>query len=200
MANIPERQAFSRNIRASWRVQLFGFIVARLARRGAFTLLTQSILDQLSIATGRRILSAIPPAPSRDAGVVASLDALWRRASALFRFIWNGLGVARCAARGPIGVNDVIYAELAAGFESRGALDFELDGLGLVISRLSKDALFLAGQAFRRYRAAGGTRPNVRADFFIGAQASAEGRRLLTPDAPMYHTYFPGIEVLGVVE
>ena len=108
--------------------------------------------------------------------------------------------LALCAARGPIGVNDVIYAELAAGFESRSALDFELDGLGLVIFRLSKDSLFLAGQAFRRYRAAGGTRPNVFADFFIGAQASAEGWPILTRDARMYRTYFPNIEVLGVAE
>ena len=101
--------------------------------------------------------------------------------------------LAGCASRGPIAINDVIYAELSAGFESRAAVDREVDTMGLIVARLSRDAAFLAGQAFRRYRASGGTRANVLADFFIGAQASAEGWAILTRDARRYRTYFPEV-------
>ena len=92
----------------------------------------------------------------------------------------------------------MIYAELAAGFESRKLRDAEIEAFGLVVTRLSRDALYLAGQAFRQYRLAGGTRTNVLADFFIGAQASAEGWPILTRDARRYGTYFPDIALLGV--
>lgn len=105
--------------------------------------------------------------------------------------------LADCASQGPIAINDIIYAELSAGFESRGALDREVDAIGLTIARLSRDAAFLAGQAFRRYRTAGGTRINVLADFFIGAQASAEGWPILTRDARRYRTYFPDVALVG---
>jgi predicted nucleic acid-binding protein len=101
--------------------------------------------------------------------------------------------LAGCASRGPIAINDVVYAELSAGFETRAALDREVDAMGLTISRLSRDAAFLAGQAFRRYRASGGTRSNVLADFFIGGQASAEGWAILTRDSRRYRTYFPDV-------
>lgn len=99
--------------------------------------------------------------------------------------------LAECARRGPIAINDVIYAELAAGFGGQAELDDELAAMRLRIAPMSKAALFLAGQAFRRYREGGGTRSNVLADFFIGAQASAEGWPILTRDARRYRTYFP---------
>jgi predicted nucleic acid-binding protein len=113
---------------------------------------------------------------------------------------WSASSIALLADRvklGPIAINDVIYAELSAGFESQDQLDREIDAIGLAIVRLSKRSLFLAGQAFRIYRAAGGMRANVLADFFIGAQASAEGWPILTRDARRYRTYFPEVALVG---
>jgi predicted nucleic acid-binding protein len=40
-------------------------------------------------------------------------------------------------------------------------------------------------------------RANVLADFFIGAQASAEGWPILTRDTRRYRTYFPNVDLLG---
>jgi predicted nucleic acid-binding protein len=54
------------------------------------------------------------------------------------------------------------------------------------------------GQTFRRYRAGGGSRPNVQADFFIGAQASVEGWPLMTRDASRYRSQFPSVVLVGV--
>lgn len=115
--------------------------------------------------------------------------------------LWSHSSIASLADRasqGPIAINEIIYAELAAGFTSQDLLNREIDAIGLTLMRLSKSALCLAGQAFRRYRAGGGARPNVLADFFIGAQASIEGWPILTRDARRYRTYFPDVEVLGV--
>jgi predicted nucleic acid-binding protein len=63
---------------------------------------------------------------------------------------------------------------------------------------MSRPALSLAGQAFRRYRAAGGQTQNVLADFFIGAQAIVENWPLLTRDARICRGYFPEAGVVVI--
>ena len=114
--------------------------------------------------------------------------------------VWAERSVRRlseCAKRGPIAINDVVYAGLAAGFAGQAQLDDQIAAMRLKIAPMSKAALFLAGQAFRRYREGGGTRPNVLADFFIGAQASAEGWPILTRDERRYRAYFPEVLLVG---
>jgi predicted nucleic acid-binding protein len=56
--------------------------------------------------------------------------------------------------------------------------------------------LFAAGQAYRKYRAAGGSRSNVLPDFSIGAHALTTGMAILTRDARPYRTYFPDVELI----
>ena len=102
------------------------------------------------------------------------------------------------ARRGPLAINDTVYAELSAGFATQAELDGTLIEMSLTLAPMSRPALSLAGQAFRRYRAGGGRRPNVLADFFIGAQASVEGWPLLTRDAKLYRAYFPDVPIVGV--
>ena len=65
------------------------------------------------------------------------------------------------------------------------------------IAATPRSALFLAGKAFRRYRAAGGARTGVLPDFFIGAHASVEGWPLLTRDAGRYRGYFPKVRLIA---
>ena len=68
----------------------------------------------------------------------------------------------------------------------------------LIFAPMPKLALFMAGQAFRKYRAAGGPRNNVLADFFVGAHASAEGWPILTRDPRRYQSYFSDVLLIGV--
>ncbi|HEV2302746.1 MAG TPA: hypothetical protein VGR91_14360 [Stellaceae bacterium] len=68
---------------------------------------------------------------------------------------------------------------------------------GLVMAPMPRAALFLAGKAFQRYRAAGGTRTGVLADFFLGAHAVIMTCPLLSRDAARYRTYFPGIRLIA---
>jgi predicted nucleic acid-binding protein len=114
--------------------------------------------------------------------------------------VWAGRSIealAAAARRGPLAINDTVYAELSAGFATQADLDEAIAEMRLVRKPMSRPALFLAGQAFRRYRTSGGPRLNVIADFFIGAQASAEGWPLLTRDARLYRSYFPDVAIVG---
>ncbi len=106
--------------------------------------------------------------------------------------------LAACRRRGPLSINDTVYAELAAGFAAQAELDEAIVEMGLRLAPMTRPALFLAGQAFRRYRASGGQRPNVLADFFIGALASAEGWPLVTRDERLYRRYFADAAIVAV--
>jgi predicted nucleic acid-binding protein len=97
------------------------------------------------------------------------------------------------AARDEIAINDIVYAELSVRYRTIEALDQMLRGAGLVSAPIPRPALFLAGKAFQRYRAAGGIRTGVLPDFFIGAHAVISGSPLITRDSGRYRTYFPGI-------
>jgi predicted nucleic acid-binding protein len=57
--------------------------------------------------------------------------------------------------------------------------------------------LFLAGKTFIKYRDAGGPRPGVLPDFFIGAHAAVRRLPLLTRDARRYRSYFPTVALIA---
>lgn len=124
------------------------------------------------------------------------------------------------AAEGPLVINPVVYAELAADatFGDQEALDYFLDDLGITVETPGKEADFQAGTAFQEYLhrrgdalecpscgaesifecpdcgAHIGARQHIAADFLIGAHAEESGR-LLTFDSDFYRGYFD-IEVL----
>ncbi|MFO1111268.1 MAG: type II toxin-antitoxin system VapC family toxin [Bradyrhizobium sp.] len=102
-----------------------------------------------------------------------------------------------CAALdGPLVINDVIYAEISARYAAIEAVDSMLDELSIDVAPIPRSALFLAGKAFVQYRAGGGHRTGVLADFFIGAHAAVEQIPLLTRDARRYRNYFPTIKLI----
>jgi len=93
-------------------------------------------------------------------------------------------------------INPIVYAELSVTFATIEALDKVLDQMELEIVQLSKPALFLAGQAFLKYRRGGGTKTNVLSDFFIGAHAAVLRVPVLTRDVTRYKHYFPGLKLI----
>lgn len=109
---------------------------------------------------------------------------------------WSQAQLERAALDGPLVVNNVIYAEISTRYASVEAVDFMLLDLNIAVAPIPRNALFLAGKAYLRYRAAGGIRTGVLADFFIGAHASVEGLPLLTRDARRYRNYFPTIVLI----
>ena len=93
---------------------------------------------------------------------------------------WSIAQLESAAIECPVLINDVVYAELAARYDSIEHLDAFVAEAELIHVDMPKSALFLAGKAFARYRRAGGQRSGVHPDFFIGAHAAVEGIPLLT--------------------
>jgi predicted nucleic acid-binding protein len=109
---------------------------------------------------------------------------------------WSQDQLERAALDGSLIINDVIYAEVSARYASIEAVDAMLGDLNIEVAPIPRAALFLAGKAYVQYRAGGGLRTGVLADFFIGAHAVVEQLPLLTRDARRYQTYFPTIELI----
>ncbi|MDO9560218.1 MAG: type II toxin-antitoxin system VapC family toxin [Bradyrhizobium sp.] len=110
---------------------------------------------------------------------------------------WALVQLEEAALHGPLLINDVIYAESSVRFQSIDEFDGALVVAGITVASIPRKALFLAGKAFARYRAAGGTRTGVLPDFFIGAHAEIEGLPLLTRDAQRYRHYFPSVMLIA---
>ena len=110
---------------------------------------------------------------------------------------WSLDQVEQAALRGPILINDIVYAEVSTRYPSVDIVDTVLRDFGIDLVAMPRAALFLAGKAYLRYRSAGGTRTGVLSDFFIGAHAQAEQLPLLTHDVRRYRTYFPTINLIA---
>jgi predicted nucleic acid-binding protein len=110
---------------------------------------------------------------------------------------WSLSRLRECLARGPLFINDVIYAECSTRFDSIGDFEAALATTGVRVQQIPRDALFLAGKAYRQYRQTGGLRTGVLSDFFIGAHAAAGGLSLLTRDVQRYRTYFPTVTLIA---
>ena len=110
---------------------------------------------------------------------------------------WSQAQLDACALQHDLIVNPVIYAELSIAFERIEELERMLAKGGFRLEPIPREALFLAGKVFLKYRKTGGTKTGVLPDFFIGAHAAVAGIALLTRDTKRYQTYYPGIELLS---
>jgi len=109
---------------------------------------------------------------------------------------WSIAQLDAASVRGPLAINDVVYAELSVRFATIEALNTVLDEAGISTAAMPRAALFLAGKVFQRYRAVGGTRTGVLPDFFIGAHAAVSDVTLLSRDARRYRTWFPTVQLI----
>ena len=111
--------------------------------------------------------------------------------------VWKPWAESQLAAHaGGLIINPFIYAELCCRARSAPELDLALAMLGLEFEDLSRGALFLAAQAFLRYRKRGGSKRAPLPDFFVGAHAEAHGVPILTRDVGRYRTYFPTVQLI----
>ena len=118
---------------------------------------------------------------------VATEDPQW--------FDWSVARLAHAANRDGLAINPIIYAELSVHYESLEALEAALGGHPFARLALPWDAAFVAGKAYRRYRARGGLKRSPLPDFYIGAHAAVAGLVLLTRDARRYREYFSGVRL-----
>lgn len=110
---------------------------------------------------------------------------------------WSAAALAAQADAGPLVVNPLVYAEVAARFDRIEDLEQALPVGYFERRALPWEAAYLAGRTFIRYRRRGGQRRSPLPDFYIGAHALAEGMTLLTRDARRYRTYFPALRLIA---
>ena len=65
---------------------------------------------------------------------------------------------------------------------------------------MPREALFLTGKVFLKYRKNKGTKNSPLPDFFIGAHASVSKFELITRDSDKYKKYFPQVKLIHPYE
>lgn len=110
---------------------------------------------------------------------------------------WSQAQLDAASLRSALLINPIIYAELSIAYRRIEELEGMLSKGGFRLEQIPREALFLAGKAFMRYREQGGAKGGVLPDFFIGAHATVAGIPLLTKDARRYRSYFPRLELLS---
>lgn len=109
---------------------------------------------------------------------------------------WSDRAMRTASDTGGLVINPIVYAEVAAGFDTIEDLDEVLPGEVFRREALPYHAGFLASRALLRYRAKGGTKNSPLSDFYIGAHAAVNGYRLLTRDVARFRTYYPSVRLV----
>ena len=94
-------------------------------------------------------------------------------------------------------INSVIYSEISIGFKLIEDLEKAIIKAGFEILEIPKEALFLAGKAYLKYKRRRGAKRTPLPDFFIGAQAAVLNIELLTRDVSRYQSYFPTVNLIS---
>jgi predicted nucleic acid-binding protein len=110
---------------------------------------------------------------------------------------WSIRHIERVRSAGPVVINPIIYAEMAAGYPLESALESALSPSRFVREDLPWEAAFAAGHAFLAYRRDGGPKRSPLPDFYIGAHAAVRGYSLLTRDQTRYRAYFPMLRIIA---
>jgi len=100
------------------------------------------------------------------------------------------------ALKSRIKPNSIIYSEISIGFKLIEDLESAINKAGFQLLELPKEALFLAGKAYTKYKRREGVKSTPLPDFFIGAQAAVLDLDLLTRDVSRYQTYFPTVTLI----
>ena len=97
---------------------------------------------------------------------------------------------------GVLYINSIVYSEISIGFERIEDLESAIAKAGFQMLEIPKEALFLAGKAYLKYKKRKGTKRTPLPDFYIGAQAAVFDLDLITRDVPRYQRYFPTVKLI----
>ena len=110
---------------------------------------------------------------------------------------WSEAILGEYGVTSTLNINPIVYSEVSIGFECIEDLESAIKKGGFQMLEFPKEALFLAGKAFLKYRRAKGVKRSPLPDFYIGAQAAVLGMNLITRDTARYRTYFPTVKLIS---
>ena len=110
---------------------------------------------------------------------------------------WSEATLEKYSQQAILYINSIIYSEISIGFELIEDLENTIAKAGFQMLEIPKEALFLAGKVFLKYKKRRGTKRTPLPDFFIGAQAAVLQLDLLTRDISRYRTYFPNVPLIS---
>ncbi len=90
----------------------------------------------------------------------------------------------------------IVWGETRAAFANDEEFVRAMSTLGVAFSAIQEEAATLAGVSWKKYRAAGGKRDRIIADFLIGAHAARQCDRLLTRDRGYYKKNFSRLVIV----
>ena len=93
-------------------------------------------------------------------------------------------------------INSIVYTEISIGFNKVEEVEKAISELGIKVLEIPREALFLTGKTFLKYRKNKGTKHSPLPDFFIGAHASVCKFNLISRDVNKYKTYFPQVKLI----
>ena len=109
---------------------------------------------------------------------------------------WSESVLANASTDKTLYINPIIYTEVSIGFETIEVLESAIHKGGFQMLEIPKEALFLTGKVYLKYRRGRGTKRSPLPDFYIGAQAAVLGLDLITRDPARYRTYFPTVNLI----
>jgi len=93
-------------------------------------------------------------------------------------------------------INSIIYTEVSIGFNKIEEVEQAISELDIKVLEIPREALFLAGKVFLKYRKNKGAKRSPLPDFFIGAHANISKFDLITRDTNKFKTYFPQTKLI----
>lgn len=110
---------------------------------------------------------------------------------------WSESKLEEYSDRTSLYINSIIYSEISIGFKLIEDVESAIGKAGFQLLEIPKEALFLAGKAYVKYKKRKGVKSTPLPDFFIGAQAAVLNLGLLTRDVSRYHSYFPTVKLIA---
>jgi predicted nucleic acid-binding protein len=110
---------------------------------------------------------------------------------------WAESTLAKYSDTATLYINPIIYSEVSIAFERIEELESAINRGGFQILEIPKEALFLAGKAYLKYKRRKGIKKSPLPDFYIGAQAAVLNLDLITRDISRYLTYFPTVKLIS---
>jgi len=109
---------------------------------------------------------------------------------------WSEATLEKYSQHTPLYINSIIYSEVSIGFIKIEDLESSVVKAGFQMLEIPKEALFLAGKVFLKYKKQKGIRRTPLPDFYIGAQVAVLYLDLMTRDDSMYRSYFPNVKLI----